>query len=77
MPTTGWSPGVVPYGADETVYLVIDSFGTNGTVYRETEIEKADVETIVGDLLSGQYTALSASLRSTRLNTGPRTFLQT
>ena len=28
---------------------------TNGTVYRETEIEKADIETIVGDLLSGQY----------------------
>jgi hypothetical protein len=55
MPTTSWSPGTVPYGADETVYLVIDSFGTTGTVYRETEIEKADVETIVGDLLSGQY----------------------
>jgi hypothetical protein len=55
MPTTSWSPGMVPYGADETVYLVIDSFGANGTVYRETEIEKADVETIVGDLLSGQY----------------------
>ncbi|MCK1636116.1 hypothetical protein IVA95_00600 [Bradyrhizobium sp. 157] len=54
MPSTGWSPGVVPYGADETVYLVVDSF-SNGTVYRETEIEKADVETIVGDLLSGQY----------------------
>jgi hypothetical protein len=55
MPRTSWSPGMVPYGADETVHLVIDSFGTNGTVYRETEIEKADVETIVGDLLSGQY----------------------
>ena len=55
MPGTSWSPGKVPYGADETVHLVIDSFGTNGTVYRETEIEKADVETIVGALLSGQY----------------------
>jgi hypothetical protein len=55
MSKTDWSPGKVPYGADETVHLVIDSFGTNGTVYRETEIEKADVETIVDDLLSGQY----------------------
>jgi hypothetical protein len=55
MPRTSWSQGMVPYGADETVHLVIDSFGTNGTVYRETEIEKADVETIVSDLLSGQY----------------------
>ena len=54
MPKTDWSPGIVPYGADETVYLVVDSF-SNGTVYRETEIEKADLETIVGDLLSGQY----------------------
>jgi hypothetical protein len=54
MPSTGWSPGTVPYGADETVYLVVDSF-SNGTVYRETEIEKADLETIVSDLLSGQY----------------------
>ena len=54
MPRTGWSPGMVPYGADETVYLVVDSF-SSGSVYRETEIEKADLETIVGDLLSGQY----------------------
>ena len=54
MPGTGWSSGMVPYGADETVYLVVDSI-SNGTVYRETEIEKADLETIVGDLLSGQY----------------------
>ena len=54
MPSTGWSPGMVPYGADETVYLVVDSF-SDGTVYRETEIEKADLETIVDDLMSGQY----------------------
>ena len=54
MSKTDWSAGIVPYGADETVYLVVDSF-SNGTVYQETEIEKADVETIVGDLLSGQY----------------------
>jgi hypothetical protein len=38
MPTK-WSPGIVPYGADETVYLVVDSFAS-GTVYRETEIER-------------------------------------
>ena len=54
MPDTGWSPGTVPYGADQTVYLVVDSFSV-GTVYREAEIEKADLETIIGDLLSGQY----------------------
>jgi hypothetical protein len=54
MPSTGWSPGTVPYGADQTAYLVVDSFSV-GTVYRETEIERADLETIVGDLLTGQY----------------------
>jgi hypothetical protein len=31
----------IPYGADQTVYLVIDRF-RSGTVYRETEIERAD-----------------------------------
>ena len=55
MPGIGWSPKVVPYGADKTVYLVVDSFGANGTVYRETETEKADPEAIIGDLLSGQF----------------------
>jgi hypothetical protein len=38
MPTK-WSPGIVPYGADETVYLVVDSIAS-GTVYRETQIER-------------------------------------
>ena len=55
MPSNSWSPRVVPYGADETVYLVVDSFGANGTVYRETEIEKADLETIISDMISGQF----------------------
>lgn len=54
MPRTGWSPSTVPYGFDETVYLIIDRFN-NGTVYRETEIERTDLETIISDLLSGQF----------------------
>jgi hypothetical protein len=54
MPRNGWSPGIVPFGADETAYLVVDSF-SNGTVYRETEIENADLETVISDLLTGQY----------------------
>ena len=54
MPRTGWSPNTVPYGADETVYLIIDRLST-GTVYRETEIERTDLETVISDLLSGQF----------------------
>jgi hypothetical protein len=50
-----WTPGVVPYGADETVYLVVDSFGALGSVYRETEIERADLETVISDLMTGQF----------------------
>jgi hypothetical protein len=56
MPRTGWTPSLVPYGADQTVYLVIDRFGGGlSTVYRETEIERADLETIIADLMSGQF----------------------
>ena len=52
MPRTGW---IVPYGADQTVYLVVDGFGAHGIVYRETEIERADLETVITDLMSGQF----------------------
>ena len=38
-----WTPGMVPYGADQTIYLVVDSFGRLGSVHRETEIERADL----------------------------------
>jgi hypothetical protein len=30
MPRTGWTPSIVPYGADQTVYLVVDRFGGLG-----------------------------------------------
>jgi hypothetical protein len=54
MPRTGWSPCTIPYGADQTVYLVIDRFNS-GTVYRETEIERTDLETIINDCMTGQF----------------------
>jgi hypothetical protein len=46
---------IVPFGADQTVYLVIDRFERAGSVYRETEAERADLETIIADLMSGQF----------------------
>jgi len=49
-----WTPGIVPYGADQTVYLVIDRF-RGGSVYRETEVERADLEAVIADLMSGQF----------------------
>ena len=55
MPRTGWTPSVVPFGADQTVYLVVDIFGTNRTVYLETEVERTDLETLIDDLVTGQF----------------------
>jgi hypothetical protein len=46
---------MVPYGADQTVYLVVDCFGRLGTAYRETDIERTDLETVITDLMSGQF----------------------
>jgi hypothetical protein len=53
MPRTGWTLRIVPYGADQTASLVIDRF-RGDTVYRETEVERTDLETIIADLMSGQ-----------------------
>jgi len=74
MPRTGSLPTIVPRGADQTVYLVVDSFGANGAVYRETEVERTDLEAIIGDLISGQFNYPVHPLPSMGLNFGPRTF---
>ena len=58
MPKTGWTPSLVPYGADQTVYLVVDRFERLGSAYRETEVERTDLETIITDLMSGQFNDL-------------------
>jgi hypothetical protein len=55
MPKAGSTLSLVPFGADQTVYLVIDRFGGLGSVYRETEVERTDLETIIVDLMSGQF----------------------
>ncbi len=47
MPGTGWTPRIVPAEADQTVYLVIDRFSGLGTVYRESEVERTDLEIII------------------------------
>jgi hypothetical protein len=50
-----WTPSIVPSGHDQTVYLVINNFGKLGTAFPETDIEKNDLETVIGDLMSDQY----------------------
>jgi hypothetical protein len=50
-----WSPTTAPRGTDATVYLVLDSFGAIGAAYRETDIERSDLETVVADLMAGEF----------------------
>jgi hypothetical protein len=50
-----WTPSIVPSGYDQTVYIVVDDFGPLGRAYRETDVERSDLETTITDLMSGQY----------------------
>ena len=52
MPGTGRK---VPYGADQTAFLVVDRLGREGSVDREVEVERADFETIIADLVAGRF----------------------
>jgi hypothetical protein len=49
-----FTPSIVP-SRPETVYLVEDDYGHIGRAFRETDATKADRETTLQDLLSGQY----------------------
>ena len=55
MRKSSWTPSIVPCGDDQNAYLVVDDFGRNGRVYREADVETADLETVIIDLLDGQY----------------------
>jgi uncharacterized membrane protein len=46
---------MVPNGDDQNVYIALDDFGRNGRAYRETDIERADLEAVIMDMLERQY----------------------
>jgi hypothetical protein len=48
------SPSIVP-GFDVDVYLVLDDFGKIGRAYREADEEKSDRQTIIRNLIAGEY----------------------
>jgi hypothetical protein len=50
-----WTPSIVPNGDDQTVYIVLDDYGRNGRAYRETDVERVDLEAVIMDMLEGQY----------------------
>jgi len=55
MQGSGRSLKLVPYGADQTLYLIVDSFSASGASCRETEVERTNFETIIADFLTGQF----------------------
>ena len=48
------TPSVVP-DHDATVYVVLDDYGSAGQAYREIDPNDADEQSIVDDLISGQF----------------------
>ena len=56
MREPGWTPSIVPKEEDDqNVYIVLDDFGRNGRAYRETDVERADLEAVIMDMLEGKY----------------------
>jgi hypothetical protein len=55
MRDTDWTPSIVPGDEDRDVCLVVNDFGRRGRAYCETNVEATDLETVIQDLLDGQY----------------------
>jgi hypothetical protein len=47
-------PSIVP-GAPEDYYIVVNHFGRLGAAFVETDLDRADFETTITDLMSGQH----------------------
>jgi hypothetical protein len=67
MRDTDWTPSIVPGGEDLDVCLVVNDFGRRGRAWCETDVEATDLETVIQDLLDGQYWN---SVRVVSFNTG-------
>lgn len=50
------SPSIAPHGPVQDTYIVLDDFGGRiGRAWRETDEEATDRETLIGDLLAGEF----------------------
>lgn len=49
------SPSIVPHGADQDTYLVVDDFGWIGCVWREIDVGSTDRETLIRALAHGEF----------------------
>lgn len=67
-----WTPGFVPYGADETAYLIVDRLTDPGNV-REIQIERTDLEAVMADFMAGLVNDPRQVIAfNTRSSIGPR-----
>ena len=64
-----WTPSIVPESGDQNIYLVMDDLGRLGRIWLEADAETTDLETVIGDLLTGQY---SSPVRVVAFNTAER-----
>ena len=69
MRCPSWTPSIVPDDNDQTVYLVADDFGKPGRAWAQAGYERTDLEAIIQDLLTGQY---SNPIRIVAFNTAER-----
>ena len=56
MRKSSWTPSIVPRGDEQNIYIVADDLGRVGRVWREADYEATDLETVIQDLLTSQYT---------------------
>src|SRR6476661_4256676 len=47
-------PSIVP-GTPEDYYIVVNDYGKFGTAFAETELDRANYETNIADLMNGQH----------------------
>ena len=47
-------PSIVP-GAPEDYYIVVNHYGRYGTAFAETDLDRANYETTITDLIAGQH----------------------
>src|SRR5277367_3420470 len=54
MLRSGLTPPIVPYGADQTVYRVVEATEP-ARLSSRTATERSDLETVITDLMSGRF----------------------
>lgn len=48
-------PPVVPFGADQTIYVVVEAHPPHASCDVAGKAERTDIETVISDLLAGRF----------------------